>query len=144
MPLRTIVCRKICSPPRQGLAVGYVFLQHSNSALVLGSELVLFVGEGDCCGSDIICLCKRYRQKLTVTKPAACKSFSFAVLQSYVLNSLNDIWSFFDDDKLFYSVEPGHFKIFRSALALLLFPVQCSINPNIKWSLGYLISMTCV
>lgn len=44
---------------------------------------------------------------------------------------------FFDDVKLFFSVESGHFKILRSALALLPFPVQCSINPRIKWSLGY-------
>lgn len=72
-----------------------------------------------------------------MAKPAACRSFSFAVVRSYVLNSLNEIWSFFDDVKLFFSVESGHFKILRSALALLPFPAQCSINPRIKRSLGY-------
>lgn len=119
MPLRTIVCRKICSPPRRGLAVGYVFLQHSNSASVLGRELVLFTGKGTV---------------VAVTEFVPVKG---AVVRSYVLNSLNEIWSFFDDVKLFFSVESGHFKILRSALALLPFPVQCSINPRIKWSLGY-------
>lgn len=59
------------------------------------------------------------------------------MLQSYVLNFSNEIWSFFDDDKLFFSIESGHLKILRSALALLPFSVQCGINPKLKWSLGY-------
>lgn len=77
MPLRTIVCRKICSPPRRGLAVGYVFLQHNNSASVLGRELVLFTGKGTV---------------VAVTEFVPVKG---AVVRSYVLNSLNEIWSFF-------------------------------------------------
>ena len=62
------------------------------------------------------------------------------------LNAMSRIWSFFDDDKLFRSLESEHFKIHMkenfvsgpdSALAQLPFPVQFSINSGTKWSFKY-------
>lgn len=85
--------------------------------------------------------------------PALCKFSNFAVVQALrgktALKAVSRIWSFFDDDKLFWSLESEHFKIYMkknfvsgpdSALTQLPFPVQFSINSSTKCTLVSVIS----